>query len=249
MPKFDTKGQGDLEQHKLKTSHFGFSATRIDDLDASEYTLVTIIQDDSSSVAPFKNEMEKTLKKIVDACQKSPRADNLMIRLCTFANVMHEVHGFKRLQTIKQSDYDDVLGTGGITALFDASQNAVAATTAYGKHLMENDFSVNGIVFIITDGADNASKQAASSVKDELQLATKKEYLESIVSILIGVNTAGGLDQYLDSFRIEAGITQYISIGDASANKLAKLAEFVSKSISAQSQSLGSGGASVPLTF
>jgi uncharacterized protein YegL len=249
MPKFDTSANQDLEQFNLKTSHYGFSATRLDALDSSEYSLVSLLCDDSSSVGGFKDEMAKTLKKVIEACQKSPRADNLMLRFCTFADSFSEVHGFKRLQTIQQSDYDHVLGKGGMTALYDAAENGISATAAYGKHLMENDFSVNGIVFILTDGQDNRSKQTPAAVKDALGQATKQENLESIISVLVGVNSTGDLDQYLDGFKTEAGITQYVPMGDATPQKLAKLAEFVSKSISATSQSLGSGSASAPITF
>jgi len=256
MPKFNTTttsptGAADMEQFALKTSHYGFSGTRIEDLGASEYTLCTIVQDDSSSVEYYKMEMEKTIKKIVEACLKSPRADNLMIRFCKFANAFTEVHGFKRLQTIKQTDYDGVLGGGGMTALFDASENAIAATNMYGKKLTENDFSTNGIVFIVTDGMDNVSKLLPKHVRAALQDATKKEYLESLVSILVGVNPSNEamLDDYLNRFHQEAGITQYVNIGEASPNKLARLAEFVSKSISQQSQALGTGGPSQSLAF
>jgi len=251
MPKFnkDDLNEG-LESFNLKTSHYGFSATRLDDLDSSEYSLVTLLVDDSPSMGGFVPQVTKMLSTIVEACQKSPRKDNLMLRLCSFSSHFNEIHGFKRLQAIKPSDYDNVLGKAGqMTALFDAAENGISATAAYGKHLMENDYSVNGIVFIITDGQDNISKQSPAAVKDALALATKQENLESIVSILIGVNAAGDLDQWLGTFKTEAGITQYISIGDANPGKLAKLAEFVSKSISAQSQSLNSGSASTPLTF
>ncbi len=250
MPKFNTTTNGgDLEQHQLKASHYGFSATRIEDLDASEYTIVTICQDDSSSVTGFRDEMEAAIKKIVEACKKSPRADNLMIRLCTFNTQFIEVHGFKRLQQIKPSDYDGILGKGGMTALYDAATNAVLASNAYAKKLTENDFAVNAITFFLTDGEDNQSKVTPHQVRDALQAAMKDEALESIVSILIGVNSTGQLDQYLDMFKTEAGITQYVGIGDATPQKLAKLAEFVSKSISAQSQALGTGGPSKSLAF
>jgi uncharacterized protein YegL len=249
MPKFNTGSSSGLEQHVLKASTYGFSATRIEDLDASEYTLVTICQDDSSSVAGFKNEMEKTIKAIIEACKKSPRADNLMVRLCTFNTQFQEVHGFKRLQQIKPSDYDGILGGGGMTALYDAATNAVMASNAYGKKLSDNDFAVNAITFFVTDGEDNSSRVTPHQVRDALQAAMKEEALESIVSILVGVNSTNDLDQYLDMFKNEAGITQYVGIGDATAGKLAKLAEFVSKSISAQSQALGTGGPSQSLSF
>jgi len=70
------------------------------------------------------------------------------------------------------------------------------------------------------------------------------------VSILIGVNiTDSMVSQALNDFNTRAGFTQYVEIGNASKSTLAKLAQFVSKSISSQSQALGTGSASASLTF
>ncbi len=54
---------------------------------------------------------------------------------------------------------------------------------------------------------------------------------------------------WLDEFHKEAGLSQYMDIREFDAAKGAKLAEFISKSTSAQSQSLGTGGGSEILTF
>lgn len=240
MPNFDTS---DLENFKLPTGNYGFSGTRMEELDATEYTLVTLVQDDSSSVASYRDEMENCIKTIVDACQKSPRADNLMIRFVRFSNNMEEVHGFKRLSTINKDDYSGCLGLGGMTALYDATENAVKAMTTYSEQLVKNDFSTNGILFVVTDGADNVSKLNPNAVADAFRDSLKQEMIESLVSVLIGVNIDPNVDQYLQAFHKEAGFTQYVNIGNATSQKLAKLAEFVSKSVSAQSQNVSSGKA------
>jgi uroporphyrinogen-III synthase len=87
-------------------------------------------------------------------------------------------------------------------------------------------------------------------VADAFQGGVTSESLESIVSVLIGVNTqSGGLNDYLRELKKEAGFTQYVSIGKATAKELAKLGGFVSKSISSQSQALGSGSAGQSLSF
>lgn len=239
-----------LESHKLPKGSYGYSAAKIGDLGATEFTLVTIINDVSSSVASFKSDMEDTLQKIVESCESSPRRDNLLIRLVQFANSIGETHGFQALDACKQYKYADCLNVGGSTALFDASQNGVMATHDYAKKLADQRFMVNAIVIVITDGCDNASASSANDVKKALALCMKDEALESVVSILIGVGIS---DTYVASrladFQKEAGFTQYIEQSSADAKTLAKLAEFVSKSISAQSQSLGSGGPSKPITF
>jgi len=246
MPKLDV----DLEQQALPTGHYGFSAQRIEDLGATEYTLTTIVVDESGSVAGFKPDMERCIQEVVKACQLSPRADNLMIRLVAFNSSLNEVHGFKLLSAINLDDYRDVLKTGGMTALYDAAENGVLATSVYGKQLSAQDLNVNGIVIVITDGDDNASKSTKNIVKTALAGAVKDENLESLISILVGVNVQDPkLSDYLNSFKADAGFTQYVELGNASAKTLAKLADFVSKSISAQSQALGTGGPSKSLAF
>mgnify|MGYP002622060811 FL=1 len=116
--------------------------------------------------------------------------------------------------------------------------------------MTDQDFDVNGIVFVITDGEDNISKTTANQVKAALEQAVKGENLESMVSVLIGVNVQ---DPYvaaaLNDFNNTAGFTQYVELDNANKNTLAKLAQFVSKSISSQSQALGSGGPSQSIVF
>jgi uncharacterized protein YegL len=238
-----------LENFKLPGS-YGYSATKLSDLGATEYTLVTLVVDDSGSIASFKTEMVDAIKAVVNACRYSPRADNLMIRLVTFSNALKEVHGFKLLSNCNVDDYNSVLNDGGMTALFDATCNSVDATSAYGKTLVDNDFSTNGIVVVITDGADNQSSNSIDSVAKSLKKAIANETLESLVSILIGVNvTDPNISQALNDLHTQGGFTQYVELKDANAKTLAKLAQFVSKSISSQSTSLGTGGPSKSLTF
>jgi hypothetical protein len=53
----------------------------------------------------------------------------------------------------------------------------------------------------------------------------------------------------LESFRKEAALDEYISVGDVTEGKLAKLAQFISQSVSSQSRALGSGGPSQPVDY
>ena len=61
MPKLD----GNMEFNKLPTNTYGYSATKMDKLEAAEYTLVTILVDRSSSVADFKLQLEKCIAEVV----------------------------------------------------------------------------------------------------------------------------------------------------------------------------------------
>jgi uncharacterized protein YegL len=237
-----------LEQHKI--GHFGFSAVHVDSLAASGYTLVTIVCDRSGSTSGFQKEMESALKEVIKACQSSPRADNLLMRVITFDNTHSEFHGFKMLESINLGDYDGSLNPGGSTALFDAMINGIEGTNNYAKQLAQQDFDVNAILFFITDGDDNASTYGINQIKDALGHSVRSEDLESMVTILLGVNVKEQhFKNRLETVHKDCGLTQFEFLENASAKTLAKLANFVSQSISSQSQALGSGGPSKSINF
>ncbi|NTW13438.1 MAG: hypothetical protein HGA31_00210 [Candidatus Moranbacteria bacterium] len=234
-----------MEQHRIGGSNFTFQGTRIDRLGATEYTLVTIAIDVTGSTSNFADELREALIAAVRSCKKSPRADYLMIRVILFSSSIgvREIHGFKELADIDPNAYA-AFKPDGFTPLYDAAYSGIGAMVDYGAHLMENDYLTNGIIFIITDGGDNDSKTASPAmIRQKLEEVKLEEKLESLVSILIGVN-ARQAKSLLEDFQREAGIGKYIDLEDASEGSLAKLAEFVSRSVSSQSQAVGTGGPS-----
>jgi hypothetical protein len=247
-----------LEQNTLPTSHYGYTATKPDELGATEYTLATVVLDISGSTSGFRAEMEEVFKATVRACRQSPRADNLLLRAVVFADRMEELHGYKLLSNINEGDYAGVLSgpkkpnVGVSTALYDASLNAVEAMTAYAQTLKQPgyDFDSNAIVVVITDGMDTDSRASANSVGKALKNPVNDEVLESVRSILIKINVNDPTaKRYLADFEQKAGFDQSIDAGDADDKTIAKVSEFVSKSISAQSQALSTGGPSQSLSF
>lgn len=243
MPKF-------TESLTPITSGLQYSAVNLSNLGASDYTLVGIACDRSGSTSGFSDEMEKALKATVDACQRSPRADNLLVRVTRFDHRLDEIHGFRPLRDIHQDDYTGVLASGGATHLFDASVNAITAVTEQGRELIANDYAANGIVVVVTDGLDYTSTATIAEVKKAIDAAKSSECLESLVTILIGVNiTDPNAKAALDKFAKQAGFTQFVALADADEKTLARLAAFVSKSISSQSQAIGTGGPSQAITF
>jgi len=231
-----------MEDHAIVGTPYGFSAVRIDDLGATEYTLVAIAADNSGSVARFAREIERCIGEVVRSCGNSPRADNLLVRATSFDDSVTELHGFCPLPALDPDRYKGTIGNGGATALFDASVNAVGSIAAYADTLGDADFDCNGIVFVITDGMDNASKAGAAELRRALQDAAGHEALESMVAILVGVGVGQAeISDYLEAVRKDAGFDRYIQLARADAKTLAKLAAFVSRSIASQSRALGSG--------
>lgn len=236
-------------QHRLAGNPFGFSATRIDRLDASEYTLVTLTVDVSGSVCGYLRDLEQAMAEVIRACRLSPRADNLLVRTVLFDNALHEFHGFKPLHELAPDDYLNKLRAGGSTALYDAAHNSIQATTTYAADLATHGLVANAIAIVLTDGEDNASTLTAKQVGDVAKASIHSETLESMLSILVGVGVQGPTSSALMAFSAQGNMDHYLNLSDANASTLAGLADFVSRNIQAQSQVLGTGKSSAILSF
>lgn len=252
------KPMGDEETMSIPgPGTFTFSAKKIEKLGASEYTLVTIVLDISGSVANFGSQLRQCVINIVEACRKNQRAEFLVVRFVTFNHEITEIHGFRELIDIDSNDYDE-LRPDGFTALYDASYDAIGATLEYAKLMSIKDYAVNGAVYIVTDGMENPGRHrtiaSPNMIKNKVDEAIRKEDIESLITILVGLhdpNDAWGdqVKQSLSNFQEEAGLTKFIDVGDASAENLAKLVDWVSDSISSQSNHVGSNTPSQVLNF
>ena len=249
-----------LQQDNLQTeevlenmksaSQYQFSGMPTTALGADKYTIATIVCDTSGSVVKFLPELTKTLKTILESCQKSPQSENLLIRLVQFDDDVTELHGFRELSQVDPNEYDTILKIGGYTALYDAVFQSVEITRDYAKVLANQDFCANAILFVITDGGDNIGRRSPNQIKDLILEVQREECLESIQIVLIGiVNGSVEIKNILQNFQNDAEITKYLNIDNANAKELAKLADWISKSISSTSQALGSGSASQLLQF
>lgn len=229
-------------------SGFGFSAARPDDLAniSNEFTLVEIDMDVSASVSDFKGDLEKAYRTIIEACGKNPKKDNLLVRATSFNSHLKEDHGFVPLSAIDPNGL--VYKPSGCTALYDAALSSLESVDKYGGTLADQGFLVNGVIFIITDGEDNASYTGnPQKIKDYVSKIRKSESLESVKIILIGIGS--GISTYLGEFNTRAGFDQFEMIQQADAKGLAQMADFVSRSISSTSQALGTGGPSQNLSI
>lgn len=227
-----------------------YSATGIDNLGASEYTLFTLAVDVSGSVRPFAVEIEKCVEEVVKSCALSPRADNLLFRLLSFSDDVNEIHGFKELSLVNVGDYSGIFAVGGMTKAIDAQHNAYSATEDYAKQLRASKYKCNSIFVQISDGLDNYSTHTTSKVASMVKALVSSESVESNISILVGVNVN---DPYvssgLASLKADTLMDQYVEINKADKKTFAKLAQFITNSVSSQSTSLGTGQASQPLVY
>jgi uncharacterized protein YegL len=227
------------------SGNFTFSYVAPEHLQELTYTLVVISRDKSSSVGSYSKELDDCIKNIVQTCRRSPKAENILIRVVDFNDRLDEVHGFKPLKDIDENDY--AIRCGGTTALYNTFYENIESVVQYSEILNNQDFDVNAVVFVITDGSDNASSVTESDINDLIQRTKNAEQLESFTTVLVGIGTENEyLNNNLTSFQQNADITQFVSIGSATPADLARLGIILSKSISVVSQSLGTGKAPKP---
>ena len=237
---------GKIVENSRVVDGFQFSGVGLERLEATEYTLVVLSVDTSASVEEFAGEMEKAIAAIVEAAKNSARGENILLRITEFNgyNGVNELQGFAPLQEVEVPE----LRPQGMTPLYDGIQDAIVATANYAEDLAEADYLVNAILVVITDGWENASRKARrADIKKKLaELRNDEEVLESARVILIGVNADEAEDELKELARV-LGLDQFVALPDASEETLGKLAGFVSASVVAQSQALGSGGPSQPV--
>lgn len=253
MPTFDQNiEQPGMSQIVIPGGTFTFSAARPETLGAAEYTLSGVVTDVTGSLYGKEGIMQQMLVDIVDACKKHPRADNLLLRNTLFSTQfggtnINEIHGWSPLSQIDISTFPD-LHCDGMTNVIDASYEMIMSVVEYAKVLAQNDFDVNGIVFVQTDGMDNRSQRKMKDVVAAVESARRSEYLESMLILLIGVNSEDCKD-WLEEFNSQCKFDDYNTIEDLDAQSAASFAGWVSSMTTSQSQSLGTGGPSQVLQF
>ena len=251
MPKFTTEGS--LENNTA--GHFGFTAIGVDHLEASGYTLATIVCDRSGSTSGYQKPMEEALKSSIEALKKHPNNETMLVRVVTVDTQCEEQHGFIPVTDIDGSRYDGLLSARGVTALFDGCVNAAEAAANFGKTLIQQRYTANGIIIVITDGLNCAGKFSQPEdivfVKDAFGKTTQTECLESLVSVLIGVVGKNiHVANELQKFHSEAGFSEpMITLTDANPTTIAKIGKFITDSVSSTSVARGTGGPSQSISF
>lgn len=233
-----------LQSFTIPGSGYGYTGANIESLTSFENTLAVGLLDESGSTNSFAAEMEACVKEIIKSLRYSPRPDNLIYRHTHFGSEFREHHGFLPLQQINESMYDGCYKSGGRTTLYDSCDRVIRELKDYSEKQWAQRYLCNGIIYIITDGVDYGSSLKEKDVRTALADSISSESLESLVTVLIGINNEKSIQDGLEAFQKNVGFTRYIPVGSADAKSLAQITNFISQAISSQSQALGSGGPS-----
>lgn len=225
-------------------SGFSFGHVPIDDnLTATEYMIGMIAVDHSGSVNDSLRDIEQCLIDITEMNKKLPNKNNIMQRVTMFSYDVQELSPLQPVNNIDSSKFKNSIPSGGMTALYDATMDAIESSEKFCKDMIDADYDVTACIFIITDGWDNVSKKCTSmaKIKQKIeQINSEENYSSPPAVILIGITNNSATATKLNTFSRDAGFTNYIEIKDASPSLLGKLAGLISQSFSSKSQNITS---------
>jgi len=214
----------------------------------TEYTIIQHFRDETGSVFRFCSRLWKRYI-LVEACQKTPelKSDDTALSF----NTNYGNSRFNPLSTINVK-ITSRLNRGRNRTLW-CPYSSSSATLLYAKLLTDQDFmSMPQFTSSLTGWITNSVIHTGRWLR--IKFRKQKSGRHWVHDY--GFGRADRPERYLairqQSFgkiSEQAHLTQYVDAGDATPKKLAKLAQFVSQSIASQSQSLGTGAASQPLTF
>ncbi len=225
MPKLDAMTTPALGSNATTTSTFHYSAIRPERLNRRAYSLMTLAVDTSGSMAVCAKDLCHTLNHLVHTAQQQVISDNILMRTLGFEDERREWHGFQPLKSIQPYG---AITTGGGTALYDATFDALNATVRYAKILADQGFRVNALFFVLTDGDDNGSQKFPQEIAKLMEETRQNEIPSRLYTALIGLNSrSGALKRRLQTFQRLAQLDDYVDIPKASPRHLAELEEVV----------------------
>ena len=138
----------------------GIDGTAIDDIVATDVTLMTIIIDDSGSInaADLVDAVREGQNMLITALENSKQKDNILVaqwKLGSKSDLVHSYVPVEQAVRLDRSNYNPNSGT----SLFDVWCDVLAANVAYAQQLKASGTPVKNVVVVITDGQDVSSRR------------------------------------------------------------------------------------------
>jgi uncharacterized protein YegL len=211
-----------------------------EDIDTDETINAVFIVDTSPSVQSYVKDLNTAFNDFTSTLQKSHIAKRLFVSVLEFNSNIHVANGFQPISNIPVMDFSKRIK--GATALYDAIITGLKNALDYRNNLENSGIDTKTLIFVLTDGWDNASKHNAHEIKlvlDDLRKDERSAF--SFSSILFGI----GMDSNFGQIQKNLGFDHWAKVG-TSGKELRKMIGFISQSISSVS---AGGGFPAPIDF
>lgn len=200
-----------------------------EEVETDETINAVFVIDTSYSIQSYVNELNTAFNDFVETMQKSHIAEKLFVSIIEFNDKVNVTSGFKPIINIPVMDFSKSIG--GITSLYDATLIGLKNAINYRQNLENSGVETKTLLFVITDGDDNNSKNPPRVVKKMLSDLTKDERSAySFTSILFGVGNQANFQKAQKSM----GFEHLAQVG-TSGDDMRKMIGFISQSISSMS--------------
>ena len=207
----------------------GCAGIDLDDIEATEVTLVSLLLDDSGSMRGFEKSVMDGHKELLDALKGSKQKEYFLVGMWAL-NGAGPIHSYVKVDDAVKLDASNYSATG-CTPLYDKWCEMLAANVAYAQQLRASGTAVRSIAVVITDGRDEHSRKFRAT--DCARLAKDLLDSEQFILALVGV---GDEPLFRDVGR-QMGIPDgSVLVAGKTASEIRKVFRLVSQSVIRASQ-------------
>jgi uncharacterized protein YegL len=163
----------------------GAAGTSMEDIVASDVTLVTVLIDASSSIASrgLEQAVRDGQNLLVDAFGGSTAKDSILMALWTFENETKVVHSYVPVDDAERLT-SKTYKASGATRLYDTWCDALAANVAYAERLRASGTPCRSVVVVLTDGEDVGSRRTQGDcAKVSRDLLASEQFVLAFVGV------------------------------------------------------------------
>jgi uncharacterized protein YegL len=167
-------------------THLSYGNVDVTNLDMEEVVNVTLLVDTSGSMSPYAAELNKQISDFIKWMQEFHQAPKLFLSMGRFDSDIEVLTGFQQVNNVKNHTFNT---DGGSTKLFEGCLDFLKNVISQQQRALNAGILTKSIFFVITDGADNASKAtSASEVKQLINFIQSDEAtINTFNSALVGI--------------------------------------------------------------
>ncbi len=204
----------------------GAAGLAMENIEASDVTLVTLLIDASSSIhdGGLTQSVRDGHAALLDAFAKSREKDSILVATWLFHSELQVLHSYvpvSQAMRLTDANYNPC----GCTTLYDAWCDGLTANVAYAERLRTFGTPCRSIAVVMTDGADYGSKRSA---KDCACISRDLLKTEQFTLAFVGVGDQVAFRKVADSMGVPSGNVQVET--EARSSNVRRMFHMVSQS-------------------